>query len=160
MALIVLLLRTFAGGTNTDAAILRGRTVLGAAKAWTTPDVTLGISQAVKGALKAAAVSKPPLSWPLLTAYSVRPRLAEQVIWQCILATPFFFADAADVSLASLGTTSFLNAVIQRKGLAKVALLRLCGKSTSSLPPFCDLPAELCAAIEARSAVLQGEKIN
>ncbi|XP_013405324.1 uncharacterized protein LOC106170126 [Lingula anatina] len=42
-----------------------------------------------------------------------------------------------------IGTTHFINAVIQRKNLAKVAVIRLCGPSTRSLPPFSDFPEDL-----------------
>ena len=38
-----------------------------------------------------------------------------------------------------LGTTHFLNAVIQRKGLVRVSVLRLCGEASHALPPFSDM---------------------
>src|SRR4030081_1343510 len=42
-----------------------------------------------------------------------------------------------------IGTTHFINAVVQRRHLTKVAALRLGMPASASLPPFCDLPADL-----------------
>ena len=46
----------------------------------------------------------------------------------------------------SIGTTHFTNAVVERdeRNLSRVAVIRLCGKSTRSLPPFVDIPEDLC----------------
>jgi N-methylhydantoinase A/oxoprolinase/acetone carboxylase beta subunit len=42
-----------------------------------------------------------------------------------------------------IGTTHFVNAVVQRRDLTKVAALRLAMPACASLPPFCDWPADL-----------------
>ena len=42
------------GGTNTDAVVLQGCTVLGTAKHTTSSDLLVGISKAVQAALTAA----------------------------------------------------------------------------------------------------------
>ncbi|XP_014678133.1 PREDICTED: uncharacterized protein LOC106817941 isoform X1 [Priapulus caudatus] len=47
------------------------------------------------------------------------------------------------VQQVHIGTTHFINAVIQRKHLVKVSVLRLCGPASTSLPPFCDIPVGL-----------------
>jgi N-methylhydantoinase A/oxoprolinase/acetone carboxylase beta subunit len=47
-----------------------------------------------------------------------------------------------------IGTTHFMNAVVQRRGLMRVAALRLGLPASASLPPFCDWPAELARLIE------------
>ena len=47
------------------------------------------------------------------------------------------------VGRVNIGTTHFLNAVLQRKDLAPVAVIRLCGPASRALPPFCDFPSDL-----------------
>ena len=42
------------GGTNTDAVVLEGTTVLGTAKQFTTQDVTSGVAHAIAAALEDA----------------------------------------------------------------------------------------------------------
>lgn len=66
------------------------------------------------------------------------------------------YAEPGDTGLACLGTTHFINAIIRRKGLARVAVLRLCGPATVALPPFCDMPPDLCAAIGCSYRLLSG----
>ncbi|XP_077991831.1 uncharacterized protein LOC144446032 [Glandiceps talaboti] len=61
-----------------------------------------------------------------------------------------------DVSRVNIGTTHFVNAVIQRRNLAKVSVLRLCGPASTSLPPFCDFPEDLIQAICESTHFLQG----
>src|ERR1044071_8762332 len=41
-----------------------------------------------------------------------------------------------------IGTTHFINAVVQRRSLTRVAALRLGMPASASLPPFCDWPAD------------------
>ena len=65
--------------------------------------------------------------------------------------------DPAAISIACLGTTHFINAVIRRQGLARVAVLRLCGPATVALPPFCDMPPGLCEGIGCSYHLLSGE---
>jgi len=55
-----------------------------------------------------------------------------------------------------LGTTQFVNAVVQRQGLAKVFVVRLCGTATKALPPFLGIPAELQAAVVAGYLLASG----
>jgi N-methylhydantoinase A/oxoprolinase/acetone carboxylase beta subunit len=49
------------------------------------------------------------------------------------------------VDAVMIGTTHFINAVIQRRHLTKVAALRIGLPASATLPPFCDWPAELAA---------------
>lgn len=54
------------GGTNTDAAVVRGDTIEGTCKALTTPDVLTGVEHAVTGAVQASgtgarAYPRPPV---------------------------------------------------------------------------------------------------
>jgi N-methylhydantoinase A/oxoprolinase/acetone carboxylase beta subunit len=55
-----------------------------------------------------------------------------------------------------IGTTHFTNAVIQRRDLAPTAVIRLGLPATSSVPPLEDWPADLRAAIGARTYLLHG----
>ena len=49
----------------------------------------------------------------------------------------------ADVVAVMLGTTHFLNALLQRRGLAKVCIIRLCGPATHAIPPMANWPDDL-----------------
>ncbi|MHB8576117.1 MAG: hydantoinase/oxoprolinase N-terminal domain-containing protein [Dehalococcoidia bacterium] len=55
-----------------------------------------------------------------------------------------------------LGTTQFTNAVIQRRGLARTAALRLCLPAGEALPPFTDWPDEMREAVTGSSHLLHG----
>ena len=68
-----------------------------------------------------------------------------------------FLADCANISACMLGTTHFVNACVQRRGLARVALFRLCGPATHGLPPFCDLPDALKQSIGNHYSLLDGQ---
>ena len=102
------------GGTNTDAALLDGDTVLATVKAPTTPDVTTGILQAVTRVLETAGI--PP----------------------------------AAVTAVMIGTTHFVNALVEGARLAPVAAIRLGLPATAALPPMSDWPPRLRAALTPR----------
>ena len=53
-----------------------------------------------------------------------------------------------NIQRISIGTTHFINAVIKRKGLSKVACIRLCGVTSQSILPFTDFPTDLREEIE------------
>jgi DUF917 family protein/N-methylhydantoinase A/oxoprolinase/acetone carboxylase beta subunit len=46
--------------------------------------------------------------------------------------------DLTNVKAVFLGTTAFVNALLEGRCLDRVAVVRLCGPSSRSLPPFCD----------------------
>ncbi len=58
----------------------------------------------------------------------------------------------------AIGTTHFTNAVIERdeKNLTCVAVIRLCGTSTRSLPPFVDVPQDLSKIINGGCYLVEG----
>ena len=59
-------------------------------------------------------------------------------------------------SAVMLGTTHFTNALLERRGLAKTAVLRLCLPATTLLPPLCDWPEPLKQAIGGHSYMVHG----
>lgn len=60
------------------------------------------------------------------------------------------------VARVNIGTTHFVNAVVQRKFLTKVAVLRLCGPATRAIPPLCDFPADLRNVVGGMHFFLNG----
>ena len=92
------------GGTNTDAALLNGNTVLGSCKVATTADVTSGVCESIVQVLEQTSVNP------------------------------------TQVTTVMVGTTHFLNALVQRKDLSRTATLRLCGPTSRALPPMIDWP--------------------
>ena len=98
------------GGTNTDAVLIDGTTVIHSVKRATTADVTTGILDAL------AALRQHP-------------------------------ATRGKVDAVVIGTTHFINAVVQRRHLQKVAAIRLGMPASAALPPFCDWPSDLGALV-------------
>ncbi|MDR8413641.1 hydantoinase/oxoprolinase family protein [Nonomuraea sp. 3-1Str] len=60
------------------------------------------------------------------------------------------------VTRVMLGTTHATNAILERRGLGRVAVVRLGAPATTSVPPLSDWPAALRAAVSAGEAVLPG----
>ena len=63
--------------------------------------------------------------------------------------------DRADVDCVMVGTTQFTNAVIQRKSLLPVGIIRLALPATSAIPPLTDWPDDLINEV-GRNAYLVG----
>jgi hypothetical protein len=55
-----------------------------------------------------------------------------------------------------LGTTQFVNAVIEQKHLCKVLVVRLCGTATGALPPFTGMPRQLTQHVSAGYLLASG----
>lgn len=108
------------GGTNTDAVLMDGRTVVAWTKAPTTQDVSGGVSAAIRTVLEDAAIAP------------------------------------ADISSVMIGTTHFTNALVERKHLAAVGILRLASPSGEALPPKTGWPAELSGNIGDHIFLLRG----
>ena len=49
----------------------------------------------------------------------------------------------ADVNAIMVGTTHFINALLQRRGLARVCIIRICGPATHAIPPMSNWPKDL-----------------
>lgn len=136
-------------GTCTDAVLVAGKlppVVLAKAKVLTTPDVLTGIAAALQ-----------QLSAQHSQQYS------QQYTQQDAGATPQLPSPAhpagglSQVKGVFVGTTQFVNAVVQRQQLARVFVVRLCGTATRALPPFVGIPGELQAAVAAGYLMAGGE---
>jgi N-methylhydantoinase A/oxoprolinase/acetone carboxylase beta subunit len=55
-----------------------------------------------------------------------------------------------------IGTTHFVNAAVQRQGLARVAAVRIGLPAAASLPPFCDWPQDLAELVRGAVFMLAG----
>ena len=108
------------GGTNTDAVLMDGTTVLAGVKQSTSPDVTTGIINAIE---------------------QLRAHHA---------------FEGSQISAVMIGTTHFINALVEARRLAPTAALRLGLPATRALPPMVDWPSELTSAIKARSYLAHG----
>lgn len=108
------------GGTNTDAVLLDGTSVVAWTKQPTSADVSGGVAAALAALI---AEARPPLG---------------------------------AVGGVMVGTTHFTNAVVQRRGLARTAALRLCLPAGQALPPFVDWPDEMRAAVGGSFRLLHG----
>jgi N-methylhydantoinase A/oxoprolinase/acetone carboxylase beta subunit len=95
------------GGTNTDAVLLNGDTVVAWSKQATTANVTDGIVSVIKKVLGDADVRASALD--------------------CVM----------------IGTTHFTNALVERRGLQKVGILRLGSPVSDALPPMSGWPDDL-----------------
>lgn len=108
------------GGTNTDAALLRGDDVLATVKTATTADVTGGVSAAIRSVLAAEGIA------------------------------------GSAIGAVMIGTTHFLNAVVEGRHLEKTGVLRLCGAATRALPPMIDWPDDLKVLVNGGAALVGG----
>ncbi|MBO1330205.1 hydantoinase/oxoprolinase N-terminal domain-containing protein [Streptomyces sp. VRA16 Mangrove soil] len=105
------------GGTNTDAALLGDDDrVISAAKSPTTPDITSGVTVAIRAL-------DPPV---------------------------------AEVTAVMIGTTHFLNALVEGARLAPVAAVRLGLPATAALPPMTDWPERQRAAVGGHGYLCHG----
>ncbi|KAA8917558.1 hypothetical protein TRICI_000251 [Trichomonascus ciferrii] len=64
----------------------------------------------------------------------------------------------SDVAAVAIGTTHFINAVIEQDQgrLEKVAVLRLCGPYSKAMPPFSDFPEGLKSILDGYQGFLSG----
>ena len=61
-----------------------------------------------------------------------------------------------DVDAVMIGTTHFINAVVQRRQLTPVGALRIGEPISVTLPPFCDWPPEVAAIAKGTIASVEG----
>lgn len=62
----------------------------------------------------------------------------------------------ADVEAVMIGTTQFTNAIVERRGLAEIACIRIALPSGSGLPPMVDWPEDIASAMGGHAYMLQG----
>lgn len=99
------------GGTNTDAVLMAGKDVVATAKSFTTPDVRLGVINAVTKILDGSRQNR------------------------------------SDIKAVMIGTTQFVNAFVQRRDLAPVAVFRVSLPKGDGVPPLSGWPDDLVDAI-------------
>ena len=63
---------------------------------------------------------------------------------------------ANNIDSAMIGTTHFVNAVVQRKGLNKIAALRITLPGSASLRPLVDWPKDLAKVVDGGSYFISG----
>lgn len=63
---------------------------------------------------------------------------------------------AAGVQGVMIGTTHFVNAVVQRRDLAPVGALRIGMPAAATLPPFCDWPDDLATIVRGQVHMVEG----
>jgi len=63
---------------------------------------------------------------------------------------------AVPVDAVVIGTTHFINAVVQRRHVHKIGAIRIGMPASASLPPFCDWPADLAALVNGEVFMLEG----
>ncbi|CAF2860431.1 unnamed protein product [Rotaria sp. Silwood2] len=61
-----------------------------------------------------------------------------------------------EVAAIMVGTTHFINALLQRRGLAKVCTIRLCGPTTHAIPPMTNWPQDLKETVDGLTALVSG----
>ncbi|MEV7967666.1 hydantoinase/oxoprolinase family protein [Sphaerisporangium sp. NPDC088356] len=63
---------------------------------------------------------------------------------------------SGEVSRVMLGTTHATNAILERRSLGRVAVIRLGAPATTSIPPLSDWPADLRRAVAAGAVIVRG----
>ncbi|TYB67760.1 hydantoinase/oxoprolinase family protein [Nonomuraea sp. PA05] len=61
-----------------------------------------------------------------------------------------------DVTRVMLGTTHATNAILERRGLGRVAVIRLGAPATTAVPPLSDWPDDLRKTVSAGEAIVRG----
>lgn len=65
-------------------------------------------------------------------------------------------AREAPIGAIMIGTTHFTNAVVERRGLERIAVIRIGLPAAASLPPFVDWPQDLRSKVEGVTFLLRG----
>ena len=89
--------------------------------------------------------------------HTVKVPTTEDVTGGIVAAMRAVLAQAdARVDAVMIGTTHFVNAVVQRRSLAPVAAIRVGLPATAGLPPFTDWPEDLAAPVAGGSWLVEG----
>ena len=108
------------GGTNTDAVLMHGASVIGWYKSETTADISSGIVAAITH---------------LLDAADCAPGMIDSVM---------------------IGTTQFINSLLEKKSLLEVAVIRLASPSGHSIEPKIGWPRTSTNAVGDHTFLLPG----
>lgn len=65
-------------------------------------------------------------------------------------------ATPAEIDCVMIRTTQFINAVIARRSLLPVGVIRLCLPATSAIPPLTDWPDDLVSKVGRNSTLVAG----
>lgn len=90
---------------------------------------------------------------------SVKSPTTQDVTGGIVEAMKLLAADGGlgrDIGAVMIGTTHFINAVVQRRQLAKVAAVRVALPATASLPPFTGWPADLAQIANGGAWMIEG----
>ena len=122
----IVLIGVDVGGTNTDAAVVDR--AKGKARVLSTAKTltTADITSGVKEAIRLALLK-------------LEDRLTSVAVQQ-----------------VNIGTTHFINAVVDGKRLAKVSVIRLCGTASKRLPPFSDFSSNIVDTIKGSIFLING----
>src|SRR5262245_26085352 len=72
------------------------------------------------------------------------------------LVTAHPVPDLTAIRYAMLGTTHCTNAILERRNLNHVGLIRIGAPASLAIKPFVEWPRELLAAIDGRAVVVEG----
>lgn len=61
-----------------------------------------------------------------------------------------------DIKIATLGTTHCTNAIVERKSLNRIGIIRICLPSGTTVPPLVDWPEDLVDKLQAKTALIHG----
>jgi N-methylhydantoinase A/oxoprolinase/acetone carboxylase beta subunit len=64
--------------------------------------------------------------------------------------------EGKSIDAVMIGTTHFINAVVQRRWLTRVGALRIALPACASLPPFCDWPEDLASVVNGAVVMVEG----
>jgi len=64
--------------------------------------------------------------------------------------------ESSDIIHSMLGTTHSTNAIVERKGLARIGVIRLCAPSGLAIPPFLDWPSDILHHIGNLQKMVKG----
>ncbi|MFT8748367.1 hydantoinase/oxoprolinase N-terminal domain-containing protein [Liquorilactobacillus nagelii] len=67
-----------------------------------------------------------------------------------------FSIDPTEISQAMLGTTQATNAIVERKNLATVGVIRIGYPATASVMPYTEWPQDMIAALTGKAALVHG----
>src|SRR5437867_9281111 len=91
---------------------------------------------------------------------AVKSQTTKDMIQGILNARENLFSDRTinrrDVDAGMFGTTHSTNAIVERKGLSKVGVIRIGKQSSSSIPPMYTLPEDLSASVNGASVMMDG----